>query len=161
MYVDYEAGFVACYPTNWVVVTQREGADSDLTKVTFSPAAGAAGAGLRYVSVTTTPALEDFTDEEFLQEINNLLREEYYRRLLAEPRFVTVDQRRAVDAAYEARVVLGRQVVDLTRWVTAFRANDRRWFIDFAGRTESRGELERIRAQFLVHFRVLPELAQN
>jgi hypothetical protein len=160
MYVDSQVGFVACYPMGWVVSKQEE-ADTELSRVTFSPAAGAAGSGLRYASVAASPALAEFTDEDFLQDMDNWLRQEYYRRLLTTPRLITVDEHRAVDASYEAQVILGRQVVDVTRWVTVFRAHDQRWFLDFAGRTEFRDELERIRAQFLVHFRVLPELAQD
>jgi hypothetical protein len=53
-------------------------------------------------------------------------------------------------------VVLGREVVDITRWVTAFRAHRKRWFIDVTGRTEYRDDIEGIRGQFLAHLKVLP-----
>jgi hypothetical protein len=160
MHVDGKVGFAACYPEDWLVAKQEDRA-AELVRVTFSPPSGAEGAGLRYVSVSTSPAFADGTAEDFVQEINNWLRQEYYRRLLSPPGFLTIDGHKAVDAAYESQVVLGRQVADITRWVTAFRAHDQRWFIDVAGRSESRDELERIRAQFLAHFRVLPTMAQH
>jgi hypothetical protein len=155
LHVDARMGFSACHPEGWLVST-REDPEFELLRATFSPPEDSKGAGLRFIAVSTTPALPIFTDEEFLQEIDNWLQQEYYRRLLTRPHIVWVDQHKAVDAAYEATVVLGREVVDVTRWVTALRAHGQRWFIDVAGRTQYRGELERIRAQFLAHFRVVP-----
>jgi hypothetical protein len=148
-------GFSACYPEGWLVSTSED-PSSELMRVAFNPPEGSRGAGLRFISVSTTPALPAFTDEEFLQEIDDWLQQEYYQRLLTQPHIILVDEHRAVDAAYEARVVLGREVVDMTRWVTALRAHDQRWFIDVAGRTQYREELERIRAQFLAYFLISP-----
>jgi hypothetical protein len=125
-------------------------------RVDFTAPPGSQGAGLRFIAVSTSPALQDWTDEEFLQDIDNWLRQEFYQRLLAQPHIVMVDEHRAVNAAYEARVVLGREVVEITRWVTAFRAHGKRWFIDVTGRTEYRDDIEGIRGQFLAHLKVLP-----
>jgi hypothetical protein len=148
-------GFSACYPEGWLLSTSED-PEFELLRVTFSPPQNSKGAGLRFITVSTTPALPIFTAEEFLQEIDNWLQQEYYQRLLTQPHIVLVDEHNAVDAAYETRVVLGREVVDVTRWVTALRAHGRRWFIDVAGRTQYREEIEGIRAQFLTHFRVVP-----
>ena len=153
LYGGSEITFSACYPEGWVVSAKRD-AENEFTQVTFSPPAGAEGAGLRFISVSVQPAFEIYTDQDFLKEINNWLLQEYYDRLLLNPQLVEVDGYRAVDAAYEARVVLQRGVVDLTRWITALRANDLRWFIEVAGRTENRDELERMRAHFLASFLV-------
>jgi hypothetical protein len=155
LHVEAAMGFSACYPEGWLIVTSED-PQSELMRVTFNPPQGSRGAELRFISVSTTPALPAFTDEEFLQQIDNWLQQEYYERLLTQPHIILVDEHRAVDAAYEARVVLGREVVDMTRWVTALRAHDRRWFVDVAGRTQYRDELEHIRAQFLAYFRISP-----
>jgi hypothetical protein len=155
LHADARMGFSACYPEGWLVLTQED-PEVELVRVAFNPPEGSRGAGLRFIPVSTTPALPVFTDEEFLQEIDNWLQLEYYQRLLTQPQIILLDQHKAVDAAYETRVVLGREVVDVTRWVTALRAHDRRWFIEVAGRTQYREELERIRAQFLAYFRIVP-----
>lgn len=155
LHVDDEMGFYGCYPSDWSV-SRLEYPDSEFMRVDFSAPAGSRGAGLRFIAVSTSPALQDWTDEEFLQDIDNWLRQEYYQRLLVQPHIDMVNEHRAVDAAYEARVVLGREVVEITRWVTAFRAHGRRWFIDVAGRTEYRDEVERIRGQFLAHLLIVP-----
>jgi hypothetical protein len=152
-YGGSDIAFSACYPEGWVVSAKRD-AENEFTQVTFSPPAGAEGAGLRFVSVSVQPAFENYTDEDFFQEIDNWLLLEYYDRLLVSPQLTEVDGRRAVHAAYEARIVLQRRVVDLTRWITALRANDLRWFIEVAGRTENRDELERMRAHFLASFHI-------
>jgi len=152
-YGGSEIAFSACYPEGWVVSTKRD-AETELTQVTFSPPADAVGAGLRFISVSAQPAPDDATDQEFIQEINNWLLLEYYDRLLLNPQLTEVDGYRAVDAAYEVRIVLQRLAVDLTRWITALRANDQSWFIEVAGRTEYRDELERMRAHFLTSFHV-------
>ncbi len=155
LHVNDQMGFYACYPSDWLV-SKREYPDSELLRVDFSAPAGSRGAGLRFIAVSSSPALEEWTDDEFLQDIDNWLRQEFYQRLLEQPHLDMVDEHRAVDAAYEARVVMGREVVDITRWVTAFRAHDKRWFIDVTGRTEYRDEVERIRGQFLAHLLIVP-----
>ena len=154
-YLDNDLGLSSCYPQGWVV-SRSQDQENEVVRVSFSPPAGTTGAGLRFVSVTVSPAMPFFTDQGFLQEISNWLLLEYYDRMLFEPQIVLVDDHKAVEVAYEARVVLGREVARVTRWVTALRAHDRRWFIDVAGRTQYRDELERLRAQFLAHFHVAP-----
>jgi len=153
LYGGSDLAFSACYPQGWVVSSQRD-AENEFTRVTFSPPSGVEGAGLRFVSVSTQPAIAGYTDQDFIQEIDNWLMQEYYDRLLLNPQITEVGGYRAVDAAYEARIALQRRVLDLTRWVTALRANDQRWFIEVAGQTQNRDELERMRARFLTSFHV-------
>lgn len=152
-YGGSEIAFSACYPKGWVVSAKWD-VENEWTQLTFSPPAEVEGAGLRFISVTVQPASETDTDQDFLQEIENWLLLEYYDRLLLNPQVTEVDGYRAVDAAYEVRLVLQRRVVDLTRWITALRANDLHWFIEVAGRTENRDELERLRGQFLASLHV-------
>jgi hypothetical protein len=66
-----------------------------------------------------------------------------------------VDGHRAADAAYEAKVPLGKEVVDVIRWVTVLSVGERQWFIDVAGLAEDRVELDHIRGQFLAHLHIL------
>jgi hypothetical protein len=152
-YGGSEIAFSACYPEGWVVSAKRD-VENEFTQVTFSPPADAVGAGLRFISVSAQPAAQGASDQDFIQEINNWLLQEYYDRLLLNPQLTEVDGYRGVDAAYEVRIVLQRRVVDLTRWITALRANGQSWFIEVAGRTEYRDELERMRAHFLTSFHV-------
>ncbi|UCC75533.1 MAG: hypothetical protein JSW37_08380 [Anaerolineales bacterium] len=154
LYDNTNMGFSVCYPDGWLIIG-REDQENELKLVTFVAPAGTEGAGLRSLSVAVTPVIAGYSDADFLQEIDNWLLLEYYDRLLTAPRIIDLDAHRAVDAAYEARVVLGREVVDVTRWVTALRAHDQRWFIDFVGRSQYRDELETIRGQFLSSLRIL------
>jgi hypothetical protein len=154
LYTNNNMGFSACYPDGWLVIG-REDPENELKLVTFVAPAGTEGAGLRSVSVTVTPVIAGYSDADFLQEIDNWLLQEYYDRLLSRPQIIDLDAHKAVDAGYEARVVLGREVVEVTRWVTALRAHDQRWFIDSVGRSQHRDELETIRAQFLSSLHIL------
>jgi len=153
-YVNNDMGFSACYPDGWLIIG-REDRENELKLLTFVAPAGTEGAGLRSLSVTVTPVIAGYSDVDFLQEIDNWLLQEYYDRLLTRPQIIDLDAHKAVDAAFEARVVLGREVVEVTRWVTALRAHDQRWFIDFVGRSQYRDQLEVIRAQFLSSLRIL------
>jgi len=153
-YVNNDMGFSACYPDGWLIIG-REDRENELKLLTFAAPAGTEGAGLRSLSVTVTPVIAGYSDVDFLQEIDNWLLQEYYDRLLTRPQIIDLDAHKAVDAAFEARVVLGREVVEVTRWVTALRAHDQRWFIDFVGRSQYRDQLEVIRAQFLSSLRIL------
>ena len=154
--VDAEMGFSACYPVGWSV-SKRYNPDTGVTRMDFTaPADTDTRARLRFASVSVLPAAPFSSDEEFLREINNWLRQEYYRRLLTRPDLIEVDGRKAVDAGYEAVVVFGREVVEVTRWVTAFLVEDQQWFIEVAGRSQYREELEEIHSKFLSHFLLLP-----
>jgi len=155
-YVARDLGFAACYPTGWII-TRQEDTENSLTRVNFLAPQGSRGAGLRALSVTTRPAVPGLTDDDFINEINHWLLQEYYDQLLARPRIIDVAGHRAVDAAYRAKVTLGREVVDVTRWVTVLTVGQRRWFVDLVGRTEYRAELEHIRGQFLAHLHILKE----
>ncbi len=154
LYVNRDMGFSACYPDGWLIIG-REDRENELKQVTFAAPAGTEGAGLRSLSVAVTPVIAGYSDADFLQEIDNWLLQEYYDRLLTQPQIIDLDAHKAVDAAYEARVVLGREVVEVIRWVTALRAHDQRWFIDFVGRSQYRDDLETIRGQFLSSLRIL------
>jgi hypothetical protein len=155
LHVDAGMGFSACYPTGWSI-SKRYNPDTGVTRMDFTaPADTNTRAGLRFASVSVSPAAPFSSDEEFVREINNWLLQEYYRRLLTYPDIIEVDGRKAVDAGYEAAVVLGREVVEVTRWVTAFWVEDRQWFIEVAGRSQYREELEEIHSKLLSHFHLL------
>ena len=156
LHVDADMGLSACYPTGWAI-SKRVDHETELTRVDFTAPApdSSTRAGLRFISVSVSPAIPVSSDTDFLREINNWLIQEYYRRLLHRPDIIEVDGRKAVDAGYEATVVLGREVVEVTRWVTVFRVEDRQWFIEVAGRSQYRDELEEIRNQVLSGFHLL------
>ncbi len=160
LYADNEMGFSACFPLDWVLSKKRD-PENRLTRVSFNAPAGTTGAGLRFISVSVSPAVPASSEEQVLQEMNNWLLQEYYQALLTRPRFILVDGRRSVDAGYEATVVLGREAVKVTRWVTILLAEDQQWFVDVAGRSEYRDELEQLRSQFLSSFHLLPVMTQH
>nr|MBC7245197.1 hypothetical protein [Chloroflexota bacterium] len=155
LYSDHVMGFFACYPDGWLIA-KKEDPDAQLIMVSFNAPAGTKDAGLRFISVSTSPAITDYSDEDFLREITHWLTQEYYEQFLIYPQTVLIDDRKAVEAVYSARVVLGREVVEVTRWISAFQSYGQRWFIEVAGRAEYRNELEQIHAQFLAHLRVFP-----
>jgi hypothetical protein len=105
--------------------------------------------------VTVSAATPGLSDQEFRESITHWLEQEYYDRLLSVPRTILVDGHRAVDAAYEVQVPLGKEVVDVIRWVTVLSVGERQWFIDVAGLAENRAELEQIRGQFLAQLHIL------
>jgi hypothetical protein len=152
-YRSSSVGFNACYPVEWMALEQPVD-EPGVRRVSFQPPPGAEGAGLRFVAVAVSPATAGLAEEEFLQQVDNWLRQEFYRALLSRPHFEQVGARRAVSAGYEATVVLGRQAVPITRWITVLRSDSEQWFIEVAGRSEFRQELESIRAAFLQSFRL-------
>lgn len=156
LHVDIQMGFSACYPTGWSI-SRRQDLGPALTHVDFTAPApdSSTRAGLRFVSVSVSPAIPVSSDAEFLREINNWLIQEYHQRLLRRPDRIEVDGWKAVDAGYEATVVFGREVVEVTRWVTVLRVEDQQWFIEVAGRSQYREELDRIRSQLLSRFHLL------
>jgi len=155
-YVAWDLHFAACYPTGWTLTTQQE-PEIELRRLTFSAPAGATGVELRSVVVTVSAAMPGLDDQDFLQDLTHWLKQEYYDHLLSGPQIVLVDGHRAVDATYEAQVPLGREIVDVIRWVTVLSVGERQWFIDVAGLAEDRAELEYIRGQFLAHLHILEE----
>ena len=157
LHVDTPIGFSACYPAGWLVWKQEDEINA-LQRVDFTVPMPDNGTrtGLRFVSITVSPGTIGSNEDEFLQSIAKWLTQEPQQEWLARPQMIRVDGWRAVDAGYEGTVVFGREVVGVTRWVTAFWANDKQWIIEVVGRSDYRQELEEIHNQFLPYFHLLP-----
>jgi hypothetical protein len=87
--------------------------------------------------------------------MDKALRIEYQDQLKVGPHVIVLDGRRAVDASYDAPVVLGREVLSMAAWMTIFVARGQQWAIEVVGPSEYREELGQIRDQFLAQFHVL------
>jgi hypothetical protein len=79
VYQSSSAGFSACYPVEWLA-SEKAVDENGVRRVSFQPKPGAEGAGLRFVTVAVSPATAGLTEEEFLQQVDNWLRQEFYRR---------------------------------------------------------------------------------
>lgn len=150
---DREMAFSACYPSGWSVNTA---ADLGGARVTFSAPTedGSSRSSLRFISVSASPGDSAQSDEQLLSTMNRWLEEQYIRELLTVPHLVAVGGHTAVETGYEARAVFGREVVSVTRWVTSLVYGGQQWFVEVAGRSAFRSELEVIRSLFLSHLRL-------
>ncbi len=146
--------FSACYPEGWSIARGEDG-DASSIRLSFLAPAGSRGAGLRLISVSLSPALVLDSEEDFVHHVAQWMLQEYYRTLLSHPDIIRVDGRKAVDVGYDAPVVLGREVVEVTRWLTVFQVEDQQWTIQVTGRSQYRDELDEIRGHVLAHFHLL------
>lgn len=153
--VDTRMGFSACYPVGWAF-TEFEDPENQMKRINFIAPASASStrSELKFISVSVVPRSGESSDEALLKTIAKWLDEEYPQGLITSA--VWVDEQEAIEVTHEGTLILGREVLEVTRWMTVFVADDQEWEIEVAGRSDYRQELEQVHDQFLARFHILP-----
>jgi hypothetical protein len=157
-HLDVPHGYSMCFPVGWLKDEDLDTERGVFWQFFSSPVTGDTLKDFMRITVGIIPGIQGVpgpSDDEFVRIVAEWVTDNH-QQALAEPKAVLISGHKAVEFAYEGKDVFGGELQRLTGWSAWLATSDRMFFIEVAGYSERRVEIERLYREMIPRFVILP-----